>query len=202
MNRSIRALAGCVGVMAVAGLVACSPAPKPAVIVVLPGEYERAFNATREVLLEHKFSLERVDAAGGMITTQNRSTAGLATPWDADQSTFYQEWEDVTNQQQRAVRVSFAPEGDDGDVAPDEAFVDRRSDDQTLVARIEVDVLRARRKGWRVETEAITLSSRYRDPVTARRTGGETFLEPVGQDEHLAGRIAAGVRERLGVVTD
>ncbi|MEQ8770207.1 MAG: hypothetical protein RIB60_06830 [Phycisphaerales bacterium] len=189
--------------MAVLGLLAaclggCTPAPKPAVIVVLPGEYERAFDATREVLLEHKFALERVDAAGGVITTQNRATAGLATPWDTDQTTFYQEWEDATNQQQRAVRVTFAPEGEDDDAAPDEAFVDRRADDRTLVARIEVDVLRARRPGWRIETEAITRSSRYRDPVTSRRIGGEVFLEPIGQDEFLAGRIAAGVRERLG----
>ncbi len=183
-------LAACLG--------ACTPAPKPAVIVVLPGEYERAFNATREVLLEHKFALERVDAAAGVITTQNRETAGLATPWDRDQTTLYQEWEDTANQQERAVRVTFAPEGEDESAAPDEAFVDRRADDRTLVARIEVDVLRARRQGWRVETEAITRSSRYRDPVTARRIGGETFLEPVGQDEHLAGRIAAGVRARLG----
>ncbi len=198
-TRTVRIAAA--GVLS-AFLGACAPAPKPAVIVVLPGEYERAFGATREVLLEHKFALERVDAAGGVITTQNRATAGLATPWDTDQTTLYQEWEDATNQQQRAVRVTFAPEGDDGAVAPDEAFADRRADDRTLVARIEVDVLRARRQGWRVETEAITRSSRYRDPVTSRRIGGETFLEPVGQDEHLAGRIAAGVRARLGTPED
>ncbi|GJM19532.1 MAG: hypothetical protein DHS20C14_17450 [Phycisphaeraceae bacterium] len=190
MGTLAAALAGILG--------ACSPAPKPAVLVVLPGEYERAFDATREVLDDFRFRLERVDAAGGVITTQPRSTAGFATPWDTDQTTLYQEWEDLANQQQRVVRVTFAPEGEEDNAAPGEAYADRRADDSTLVARFEVDVLRVRRPGWRIETESVTRSTRYLDPPTAARSGGATFYEPVGQDEHLAGRIAAGVAQRLG----
>lgn len=179
-------------------LVGCSSPQKETVFIVLPGEYEAAFDATRDVLTDARFTLDRVDAAAGVITTYPKSTSGLATPWDTEQSTFGQEWEDFTNQQERMVRVTFAPEGEEDELpGPGEALPDRRSDDRPLVARVDVTVLRLRRPGWRPETEAISRSSRSQDPQLASRVGGATFSEPIGRDERLAGRLGEQVRARL-----
>lgn len=183
--------------LALALLPGCSSAPADAVIVVLPGEYPAAFDASREVLSEARFALERVDAAAGVITTQPKSTAGLASPWDTEQSTLAQEWEDLANQQRRVVRITFAPEGETGPTPPDQALPDRRTEAGPLVARVEVTLLRLRRPGWRIETESISRSTRSFDPIAAARDGGASFFEPVGQDDRLAGRLAQRIAQRL-----
>lgn len=187
--------AACLG----ASLAACSATKHEAVFVVLPGEYAAAFDATRDTLTEARFTLDRVDAAGGVVTTYPKETGGIATPWDAEQSTLGQEWEDLTNQQEREVRVTFAPEGaDDAAPGPGEALPDRRADGRPLVGRVEVTVLRVRRPGWRPQTEAVSRSSRADDPAFEARAGGSTFREPIGRDDLLAGRLAQRIRERLG----
>jgi len=180
-------------------LVGCSaPTHRETVFVVLPGEYAAAFDATRDVLTDARFTLDRVDAGAGVITTLPKPTTGLATPWDREQTTLGQEWEDFTNQQERLVRVTFAPEGDDDEVpGPGEALPDRRTDDRPLVARVDVTVLRVRRPGWRPETEAISRSTRSFDPRESETPGGAAFTEPIGRDELLAGRLSEQVRARL-----
>jgi hypothetical protein len=68
-----------------------------------------AFDLARDVLREEGFILDRVDAAAGIITTRPKTTAGLATPWDAEQSSAEQEIDDLANRQQRTVRITFEP---------------------------------------------------------------------------------------------
>ena len=61
--------------------------PRSAEFQVSPGQYARAFDEARDVLTGYRFELDRVDAAGGVIATAPKTTAGLATPWDSEQTT-------------------------------------------------------------------------------------------------------------------
>lgn len=177
MNRAI--------VAAVAGLWAlwgagCSTAPaggvgpgEPATVAF--ADYPAAFDAARAVLGEYRFVLDRVDAARGVITTYPKPTAGLATPWDREQSSLAEEGQDLAHQHERVCRVVFEPEG-----APERA-------------RIEVSVLRTHRPGWRVETDALRLSTHAVDPVARRAGIGAEFAEVVRTDPALERRLAARI---------
>jgi hypothetical protein len=192
--RVLAAMTAC----ALAALGACSTRPAPAEFVVLPGEYPAAFEAARAAMSDARFMPDRVDARAGLLESRPKSTSGLATPWDAEQSTLGQEWDDFANQHRRVVRISFAPADADAPQAADAAAPDRLTDPRPLVGRVEVDILRVRRDGRRVETEAISRSSVAQDPAMARRGLGGAFLEPVGRDAALAGRLAANIRRALG----
>src|SRR5438128_989361 len=80
---------------------AISTAPAPA--------YAEAFDTARQTLRDTGFILERVDARAGVITTQPKTTAGLLTPWDREQTSFGQDLEDLFQRHQRIVRVEFEP---------------------------------------------------------------------------------------------
>lgn len=145
------------------------------------GTYPVLFDAARESLAHHRFVLDRVDAARGVITTHPKRTAGLATPWDKEQSALSQEAEDLAHQQERVCRVIFLPPEAPNQVA------------------VEVVVQRIRRPGWRIETDAIRYSTHAADPA-ARRAGDEPqFAEPIGEDRALAERILADIRARAGL---
>jgi hypothetical protein len=89
-------------------LVGCAASPSDNTFVVPNGEYPKAFDATRTVLREYRFSLERVDADAGVISTSSQQVAGLVAPWERVQTTAGSEIEDFVHQQSRRVRVTFA----------------------------------------------------------------------------------------------
>lgn len=94
------------------------------VVEVAPGRYAQAFDAARETLRDYNFTLDRVDARAGVITSEPRFSIGLANPIDPVQSTARQEIQDLLNQQDRRVRVAFARPGvepvfEPGAAAPD-----------------------------------------------------------------------------------
>lgn len=143
--------------------------------------YPDLFNAAREVLAEYRFTIDRVDAARGVITTYPKRTAGLATPWDREQSSIAQEFEDLAHQQERTARVTFEP--------PD------------APTRVSVHIVldRVHRPNWRVETDAIRQSTHARDPLGVRAGQPPEFREPVAEDRALAERIMADIQARTGL---
>lgn len=149
-----------------------------------PGDYPGLFDAARETLAEHRFTLDRVDAARGVITTAPKRTAGLASPWDREQTTLSQRVEDLAHQHERIARVTFEP-----------------ADNPTRVD-VEVVVQRVRRPHWRVESDAIRLSTHARDPIALRAGQGAEQREPIAEDRDLAARIMHRILERAGVGTD
>jgi len=189
-------------------LLAGCRAPGDRVTVDLaPGDYARAFDQTRDVLAEYRFTLERVDARAGVITTQPKPSTGLATPWDRDQSSLRDEWADLVNEHERQVRVTFTPAGGGGAAgAPADQPADRspevdlRDLDEPLEARFEVTVLRVSVPGSRIEPSVIGLSSRWTDPQMVARGVGPADRVPLRADEELAARLAAALRERLDTV--
>ncbi len=164
---------------------------------IAPGRYDAAFDATRDVLRDYRFDLERVDAGAGVISTHPKETAGFVTLWDREQSSLKDEWDDFSNRQAREVRVTFeptSPTSSGGYLPPDVR------DAGEMTASVEVYLLRWREVGWRLETEAIALSRHARDPVFAERAGS-SFWTAIRRDEDLSARLASEIASRLGAQT-
>lgn len=196
MSVSIRAMkVAAIGLAGLAGLVitagGCSSA-QPGPVDIAPGQYRQAFEATKQSLRDSYFQLDRIDAAAGVITTQAKTTGGLMTPWDPDQSTIRQEWDDMLNQQSRVVRVRFAPV----DAAAGE-LDDLRAYTGPVRAEIEVVVLRTARPNWRVQTKAVTMSRFTRDPAAIERGFGYNYEVPETRDPQLSARLGESIREHL-----
>lgn len=187
----------------------CASVPdEPAEVVIAPGEYEEAFDAVRNVLVDARFSLDRVDARSGVITTDAKPSSGLAMPWDESQSTMHHEINEMINRHARVVRVSFTPRGvasadrdrPGSQAAPTPAPPDLRTYDQgDLVARFEVVIERIHRPGWQVESESVLASTRWDDPALKERGMEPAYSVPISTDDRYARRLAARVRDRMGV---
>ena len=145
--------------------------------------YPAVFDAARDALGGLRFTLDRVDAARGVITTLPKATAGLASPWDREQSSIGDEGRDLMHQHERVVTVVFDPP------------------ESPEMVSVDVTIYRVRRPNWRVESDAIRLSTHARNPI-ARRAGDEPeFREAISADPALASRIAAEIARRAGLGT-
>lgn len=173
-------------------LAGCASArPEEAVFTIPAGQFQATFAAAKDVLVAYRFDLDRVDARTGVLTTQAKPSSGLATPWDAEQSTLLQEWEDLLNRQLRRVRVTFEPAE-----AVEPAPPDLRLFEGPLVARVEVVIYRRQRPGWRVETTSIRMSSFTRDPSLRTRRMAPSYDVPHTRDELLAARLGREIARR------
>jgi hypothetical protein len=182
LNRGVVILLVCLGAI----LPGCAVSDPPE-FTVPPGRYAAAFEATREVLRDYRFTLDRVDAAAGFISTQRKPTSGLATPWDTEQTTIRNEFEDLLNQQSRAVRVTFRPASQkptEGEYAG------------SWLARVEVIVYRTQSPGVRPSSKAVGLTTTTIDPVQASRGAWGAYEVPVSQDSALASRLARAISQR------
>jgi hypothetical protein len=188
-----------------------TPKPLPPTFTVEAGGYDAAFDAVRATLRASRFEIERVDAGAGVISTSPKQSAGLATPWDGEQSTMHDEFEDLGNHQQRTVRVTFEPAGtvtppapgSPGPSAPESplgettGLVDLRTYPGPLVGRVLVVIEREHRPGRRVSSVAIASSTFTQDPALGPRGMAGAYWTPVAQDPLLAGRLAAKIRKSL-----
>lgn len=95
--------------LSAAGLSGCAAGGDSNEVLLDSSRYARAFEATKRVLRDERFTIDRVDARAGVITTRPKSSGGLLTAWDGEQSDFGDELEDAANFQQRRVRVVFEP---------------------------------------------------------------------------------------------
>jgi hypothetical protein len=178
------------GLLGAAVLGGCSDVPRSAEFDVPAGQYAKAFDQTRDVLTSYRFSLERVDAGAGVIATDAKGTAGLATPWDGEQTTLEQSLDDLVNKQQRTVRVTF-------ETTPAQA--DLRQASGPVHGHVDVYIERTCRPGWQLDATSLRLSLFTEDPALVDRGMWPRYDVPTEQDPLLAGRIAAAVRRRLGI---
>jgi hypothetical protein len=137
---------------------------------------EHLIGVIREVLTDHRFEIDRVDARRGVVTTAYKTTQGLASPWDGEQGSFKQETADLVNQHERAVRVDIE---DDGSVI------------------VSVLVQRVHRPAWRIETESISRSTHAVVIDSRGNRQPARIVTPIGQDGLLAERIGEAIRSKL-----
>ncbi len=178
--------------------------PLPPTFEVPPGRYDAAFDASREVLREARFPIDRVDAGAGVISTDPKTSAGIATPWDEEQSSTRDEFEDLFNHQRRIVRITFEPAqpapnlpGTETQLGEAADVPDIRRCEGPLIARVMVVIEREHRPGRRVETVSIASSTFTRDPALGPRGLGGPYWVPIAQDPALAGRLAAKIQKAL-----
>jgi hypothetical protein len=159
------------------------------------GEYTKAFDTTRDLLRSYRFVLEWVDAAQGIISTTYKTSAGLATPWDSEQSSLSQEFEDFLNQQSRRVRVTFRPAVTGEDEHPVDVPIDPNT---AMIGRVEVIIYRMQSPGLRSPPRAILLTSLAIDPGLLEEGIPGQYAIAVAQDSKFAARLAAAIEKRLG----
>lgn len=190
-NRTLCLLSACSVLSAVSLLGGCAArVDAPREFAVAPGHYPAAFDATRELLRGMDFTLERVDADSGVISTEPRFSRGLLEPWDATQTGLSDEWEDTVNMQARSVRVTFTQDG--GEPTDDAA---------ETTATVWVTLYRNHRSGRRLDSEWVGASTFARDPLQqARHTS--VYLVPTRRDEALEARLADKILRELGEVAD
>lgn len=173
--------------LAAATLGGCASSRAEPKVAIGAGSYSSGFDAAREALQSAGFELDRVDAQAGTITSQPRASAGLATPWDTQQTGMMQEVSDLVNQQRRRVRITFTAAGTEAPPAPG----------GPVEASVEVIVDRLQQPGLRVPSRAVTLWSVTRDPALTERGLGSGYQTPVNRDGDLERRIADEIERRM-----
>lgn len=163
-------------------LAGCASSEGPTTFDVASGQYTRAFDAARDTLRDQFYSIDRVDAEAGVISTFPKESAGLATPWDSDQSSLKQEWEDLAADQRRTIRVVF--ERQPGSQEP-------------ALGRVTVVVDRRYRPGIRVPAKSVKSASLTRDPALAQRGMWPAYDVAIEEDRALAARLANEISKRL-----
>lgn len=145
------------------------------------GGYDRAFEASKQVLRDYRFTLERVDAQQGVITTRDKTSAGLSSPWDTQQSTLGQEFEEFLNQEYRVARVRFEGAAEGGG---------RAGQVEVIVYRRHVPNLRLSSKTWQTAMAAT-------DPLLMARGVGAAYNVPTERDSRLEARIARAIEKEI-----
>jgi hypothetical protein len=167
----------------------------PASFDVSAEAYPAVFQAAKEELRRAGFTLDRVDARAGVITTRAKPSSGVFTPWIGDESTFGQEVETTLNHQRRIARVVFEPApGAPADAGEDGAGADAPAPMTPMTLRVEVDIQRVDRPGVRPSSTSIRLSSETL--IGAPGGGWEEPLQShiIGRDPYLEHRLASAIR--------
>lgn len=169
---------------------------------VAAGQYPQAFEATKRVLRDAQFELQRIDAREGVITAAPRASSGFATPWIDHGTTFGDGTEGLAHFQQRSVRVVFMPLPDQE--LNDSAYakvVDLRAFEGVLRADVSVTVERFTKPGRRVDSTGVDLMSFAEDPEALASGAQPAHTRVLREDPELAGRIARLVEAEVGAKT-
>lgn len=152
---------------------------------ILVGVQQRAdaFAAAKDVLRELRFELNRIDGREGVLTTQPKFSSGLATPWDAEQSSARQEVEDLVHKHSRIVRVQLV-----------------NADENHVQLEVSVALQRTQSPGQKLSPRAIALSTTTIDqtPVDARQVQELTVTHTISRDTALEQRILQSIQSKLG----
>ncbi|MEM7754061.1 MAG: hypothetical protein AAF297_00320 [Planctomycetota bacterium] len=189
-------------------LAGCRAPETPRTFTFAAADYPRVFEITQETIRDYRFDLARIDARSGIITTDLKPTAGLATPGDLEQQTLGQEWQDLVNDQLREVRVWFRKtDTDAGSAAPDgtspgpalrpQSDLTQARPDETVEATIEVTIHRRRYPGKQVETERVSTSRNWQSRQLSQRQLRNATPIPLRRDDDFAKRLSERITRSL-----
>lgn len=120
-SHTCRSLLAAVAVsVALVGASGCLPAKRASYRTSVPigvafdsPASDRLWNAAREVLRDHRFTLDRVDRRRGVITTMPETSQGIGEFWRSDVATREDLWESTLNAIRRKVTIRFVGPGSD-----------------------------------------------------------------------------------------
>lgn len=155
---------------------------------IAAGGYADALDATRETLRDAGYTLERVDASAGEVTTGEKIVAGLATPGASENRTVTGLVADTLSNRPRTLRIRFRDAADPS--SPPRA-------DAPVRAEVDAIVWRRLNPNWRTETETVMGNFVWRDPLLAERGVTGATRVPLKRDDDLAAVIARRIESRL-----
>lgn len=168
-------------------------ATAPALVRIEAADYPRVFESIKDDLRNLGFTLDRVDAQLGVITTMPKGTGGILTPWDQEQSGVDDRLEDSVQKHRRIVRIEFVPAGIQPGSAEAANIGDLRTEKRPIEAQVSAALYRVHHPGWRLNTQGILESTRTSDPQLDAR-GMSQYGVAIRQDDDLARRIAERIR--------
>ncbi len=191
--------------LAATQIIGCSravSAPNP--IAIAPAEYHRMFDASVDVLRNHKFIVDRKDRRFGIVTSRPQVASSILEPWQTDNSTPIDYAENTINYQRRTVRVELrpvtaqpaAPQPNSAAPAPSTPPVADSPAEFELAVTVTVD--RLYHPPIQLYTSALQTfnfrhqRTRYRD-VTSEYGVDSSYWQPVGRDEELEKRLLAEI---------
>ncbi|MEO1584110.1 MAG: hypothetical protein AAFR96_06005 [Planctomycetota bacterium] len=166
------------------------------------GRLSLGIDAARETLVDIGFTLNRVDAAAGVITTEPLTARGLMAPWERQQTSLAAEAGDALHPQTRTARIEFLSPaaatslGSNTSATQIDPMPGRTTIDAStpVVAIVTVLVERHYRPGFRPQVVDVVRSSRAFDPSSAE---GRIFSVAVERDAPLEARIADEIADRI-----
>lgn len=189
---------------AATGLAGCTTTSGPTEMTVESGQYSATFDAARHVLRDAHFDLERVDSSAGVITTTPKATAGLMSPWDSEQQTAGQEFEDMLQHHHRKVRITFEAAGDGSPDAGADSQAEGSGEQPDLIdeprqttMRVRVELQQVNRPNWRIDSTSIRLGTYAWDPALAERDMQPRYETVIADDTDFARRLVELIRAQV-----
>ncbi len=169
-------------------LTGCAGRAESRTFEIPAGRYNEAIVATRDTLRASGYTLERIDATAGEITTTERTVTGLASPFASENRSLSGVAADTLTNRPRTVRVRFRDARDpQSPPAPD----------APVRAEVEAVIWKRIQPGRRVETETTFRGRVARDPAEIRRGVNAGTPVPVRLDHDYARVLARRITERL-----
>lgn len=155
-------------------------------------EYALYFEGAKQVLRDHQFDLERVDARAGILTSSPASSAGWATPWIDHAQSASASNADLIQRRRRIATVRFSPVGDETNRANavDPVGQDLRDFEGTIEVSVSVLIEQVYRPGRRLSPASIRLTTFTDDPRENLTGPQQLVTRIVGSDPKLASRLS------------
>lgn len=167
--------------------------------VIEHGGYDRAFDATVEVLRDMRFVVDRRDRRFGVITTRPLIASSIFEPWYDDNTTLRQTVRSTLNLERRSVRVELEPrearpDGLDDSEGSAEDVDAPPAETHDLRVTVSVD----RRHHPPLELTSAAFGAVQSSPLRTEAGLLESRWQPIGRDEPLEQRLARAILRRAG----
>jgi len=177
---------------------------------VLAGEYDRLYEASRQVLKDRGYTLARQSYRFGNVMTEPKTSPTFAEPWHGDNSNLYLAGQSTLRHLRRQITVTIQPSETDTPAVNEETdegqppkegptVVPVKPGGQHYELRVEV-TLEARQRPTRRLIGAAGRSgfSHLSEVPTewARRGIPGSYWQPVGRDRELEARLVQDIVRR------
>ncbi|HYC99747.1 MAG TPA: hypothetical protein VEB22_00840 [Phycisphaerales bacterium] len=163
--------------------------------------YAATFQAARDVMLDYRYTADRVDAPQGVLTSLPRSEPGLAKIWEA-RSGARAAWDDLLNYRQRTVQVTFVTAAA-ADRQPDSSIIPPTDPDRDLAAQprdttmlVRVLVEQYERPDRRISLDSVRVTRQAVSATSPEDASRGPYLVTQHDDNVLAADLLRAILDR------